>query len=299
MPSKPLSENNSSQTINSPKPSSSQKIPGSTYFFNQESANEEIPKQEIQEEEEDDSPDFDNMDEDEKKYYRITYSQNFEILRKEYSWITLNIPKLDNFSLHLIHKIYCDIIDQINLGQTAAKLKVGLILFFAAVELFGRYYKIKAFKGFLSVQSKRIDRFTPYLINAAGFFYSKKIKKLPKWLMFIISIASSMICFLTAQGIASGKLSDKLMGEFDKFIAPDGGRVKYKDDKIPDIPVKPTGFASPDEIPKWAPGLLDSLTEAAGLGVDKEDEKKAKSEDNKPKASKPKVDPAENFDDIY
>lgn len=207
-----------------------------------------------------DMPDFENMSDDELAYYRAKYSKNFELLRKSYPSFIIKTLDIDKLSLQTIHMLYCEIVYDINLCQTAMKLKIVLILFFAGIELLGRRFKINAIKKFLRIQLKRIDKYNSYLMEMARVICNKKRRKWPAWIAIFFNVAISVLSYVSIQFCAQsyvGSAPDDILKEADRFITPDGSNVKYKDDMVPDVPELPEGYQDPNYIISKIPGFLD------------------------------------------
>lgn len=270
-------------------PRSERKSPSGNYRTLAYVSGNPAPQPQQEEEENEDIPDFDNMDESEIKYYKTKYENNFKLLKKSYPWYVLTTPDVNSdLSLISIHKIYCDMVSDINLYQLAMKLKVVLVLFFAGIEYLGHKYKIKALKGFLSVQVKRIEKYTPFLMEMAKMFSSKTIKKFPSWMVFIFNIASALCSFFAVRSFYDDD-KGSILAEVDKFVTPVGGRVAYKDDKIPEVPKLPGEFQDPENITKWIPGAFSTIV------GDNDDEE---SQVRQPVAAKP-IDEKDTEYDIW
>ena len=230
--------------------------------YNDVSPKSESVKSEIEETEEDNIPDYDNMNDEEKERYILLFETNFELLKKSYPSLILSIPRVRELSLRTVHEIYCDLVNTILIYQTAMKLKVVVIAGCAALEYFGnRKYKIKVLKNITKIQIKRIDKYVPFFVDLARSICSKLAGEYPYWVKFVVNIGLSLLSFISIQavsiGLGFGCADDDILKEADRFVSPQDGKFRFKDDGIPDVPPVPTGFQDPDDILRRLPGLID------------------------------------------
>lgn len=230
------------------------------YFHEEDNKKEETP-QENPEEEQDEIifPDFQNMSPEEIRYYRETYYRKFQLIREIYPSLGFKAPDVQNENLELVHQIYCEMIIDIEQLQVAEKLKTVLIMVFAGIELLARYFCFTQFKGFLSLQIKTIGKYYPFIAECAKYLCSKKFKKIPTWIQFGIKMSSSFISFTTLKALTKGKENETIFLELDKFVCPEGSKIKYKEDFIPDVPERIGELFRVADMDKWVPPVIDSF----------------------------------------
>ena len=232
------------------------------YFHEEDNKRQETQDEENPEEEEQDEiifPDFQNMSPEEIRYYRETYYRKFQLIREIYPALGFKAPDVQNENLELIHQIYCEMIIDIEQLQVAEKLKTVLIMVFAGVELLARYLGFTQFKGFLSLQIKTIGKYYPFIAECAKYLCSKKFKKIPTWIQFGIKMASSFTSFTMLKAVTKGKDNDTMFLELDKFVCPEGSKIKYKEDFIPDVPDRIGELFRVADMDKWVPPVIDSF----------------------------------------
>jgi hypothetical protein len=216
-------------------------------------------------------PDYDSMTPEETAKYETKFRNNFQQLANSYSTWNIEIPKIGELPLTVVHEMYEDVVKTIVTYQTAMKFKVGLVIIFAAIEFFGyKRNKIKAFKNFTKVQIKTIHKYDCYLLNFASSFYNGtntgKNEEWPSWLKFLISIGTSITSFASIQGAANAmgwNAPEMILHEADKFVSPSDGPAKLKSDGISEVPVPPEGLQDPNEIIRQGQALYDTYEDVS------------------------------------
>lgn len=234
-------------------------------------------------------PNYESMNDDEIAKFEARFRNNFQELTNSYPKWNIEVPKIGQISLRVVHEIYEEVVNTIVTYQNAMKYKVGIAVLFAAIEYYGNHvYKIKALKNFCKVQIKTIHKYDSYLLS-----FSKSMNtgeggdEWPTWLKALVSMGTSALTFVSLSAFANSKgwtCPEMILTEADKFVSPSDGPAKLKDDGISEVPVPPTGLQDPNEILRQGVGLIDFVNGVTNPQVAPVDAKPI---------------PKSNYDDVY
>lgn len=214
-------------------------------------------------------PDYENMSSEEIEIYEAKFICKFQELLQRYPNWDFKTPKIGSVSLKAVHECYNEYVNTLIIYQSAMKMKVILVLAFAAFEYY--FYKqrgIRAFKDFTKTQVKSLNRYHPYLLNFAKSLNESGGGKMSNSFKFASDIVTNIVSFAGIQGIANSfgwSAPESLLYEANVFFCPSDSEVRLKPDGIRPVPEKPSGWQDPNTIIERGSKLWNSIESVSNI----------------------------------